>query len=50
MEWNIGMDFYEKMEELFPPVLNNEFHNFIKNDGNGNFKILSMRCNCQAVL
>ena len=45
MEWNTGTDFHEKMDEHFPPVLNNEFHDFILNDGIGRFKILIMICN-----
>ena len=45
MEWDTGTDFDQLLEEVFPPVLNNEFHEFFLDDGNGRVnKILENLC------
>ena len=45
MEWDTGMQNScdELLKIVFPPDLNNEFHDFILDDGYGRFQILFMR-------
>ena len=43
MEWDTGTDFDQLLEEVFPPVLYNEFHEFFLDDGNGRFNTVASK-------